>query len=234
MTLIQYQIPAKRSPLEVFENYKEALEKAGFKFLYTGSGREISGIRSFLNQYCGFWNVFILRDRPETYYYLAAENPSKNMWVAVFVGERFEGPVALVGIVERRDMETGLITARDMLRHLRTEGHVSLYGIYFDFDSAEIKLESRPVIEEIAKLLKQNPDLRLLVVGHTDMVGTLEYNMKLSLRRAQAVVRELVEKYGIDRGRLKAFGVGPLAPVSTNRTEKGRAKNRRVELVEWR
>lgn len=232
VTLIQYQIPRKRSSLEVFENYREALKKSGFKFLYTGSGEEISGIRSFLDRYCGFWNVFIVRDRPENYYYLAAESPDKQIAVTVFVGEKFEGPVAFVGIVERKSMETGLITAKDMLQHLKSEGHVSLYGIYFDFDSAEIRPESEPVLREIARLLRENPSLKLYVVGHTDNVGKLQYNLQLSKRRAQAVVEELVRRYGIERTRLKAFGVGPLAPVASNKTPEGRAKNRRVELVE--
>ena len=70
------------------------------------------------------------------------------------------------------------------------------------------------------------------MVGHTDNVGNFKYNMNLSKRRAEAVVRELTEKYRIKRDRLKAFGVGPLAPVASNKTEKGRAKNRRVEIVE--
>lgn len=70
------------------------------------------------------------------------------------------------------------------------------------------------------------------MVGHTDNVGTLDYNMKLSKARADAVMKELVTKYKVSAGRLKAYGVGSLAPVASNKTDDGHAKNRRVELVE--
>jgi len=74
--------------------------------------------------------------------------------------------------------------------------------------------------------------LKIYVVGHTDSVGGFDSNMSLSLARAEAVLQALVSQYGIDPGRLKAYGVGPLAPESTNRSEDGQAVNRRVELVE--
>jgi outer membrane protein OmpA-like peptidoglycan-associated protein len=85
----------------------------------------------------------------------------------------------------------------------------------------------------MAKLLRDFPDLKLHIVGHTDNVGGLEYNQKLSLTRAESVTKELVVRYAIAPARLRAAGVGPLAPVASNRTEEGQAKNRRVELVEW-
>lgn len=68
-------------------------------------------------------------------------------------------------------------------------------------------------------------------MSHTDNVGSLEYNMELSLKRAKAVVNALVKDYAIRKERLQAFGVGFLAPVASNETEEGRAKNRRVELI---
>jgi len=84
---------------------------------------------------------------------------------------------------------------------------------------------------EIAKLLKSDASLKVYVVGHTDNVGGLEANMKLSQGRADAVVQALVRSHGIVATRLKAYGDGPFAPVASNDTEEGRAKNRRVELV---
>ncbi len=84
-------------------------------------------------------------------------------------------------------------------------GHASVYGIYFDFDKADINPESEPAIKEIAKLLQENKDLKLYVVGHTDNVGTLDYNMNLSKARAEAVVMELTTKYKISPDRLKAY-----------------------------
>jgi outer membrane protein OmpA-like peptidoglycan-associated protein len=81
-------------------------------------------------------------------------------------------------------------------------------------------------------LLKQDPKLKLHVVGHTDSVGELKFNMDLSRRRADAVVKELTTKHGVASARLRSDGVGPLSPVASNKTDEGRAKNRRVELVE--
>jgi outer membrane protein OmpA-like peptidoglycan-associated protein len=121
--------------------------------------------------------------------------------------------------------------AKFMAEGINTTGHVAIYGIYFDFNKADVKPESEPALKEITKLLQQDPKLKIYVVGHTDNVGGLDYNMKLSQQRAEAVVKELVSKYKIAPDRLKAGGAGPLAPVASNDTEEGKAKNRRVELV---
>jgi outer membrane protein OmpA-like peptidoglycan-associated protein len=131
-------------------------------------------------------------------------------------------------------METGLVTvnAEVLAEDIAKRGHVSVYGIYFDTGKADVKLESEPTLKEIARLLQQNPKLNLYVVGHTDNVGTLSSNMELSKLRAEAVVKVLISKHRIDTKRLHPVGVGPLAPVASNKTEEGRAKNRRVELVE--
>ena len=106
-----------------------------------------------------------------------------------------------------------------------------MYGIYFDTACYKIKDESQPMLGEIAVLLQENTDLNLYVVGHTDDTGPFEYNMTLSTQRAQSVVNWLSDNYDIDENRLKAVGVGPVAPESTNETDRGRALNRRVELV---
>ncbi len=135
-------------------------------------------------------------------------------------------------LVEKAEMTQQVVAdAKFMAEGINTSGHVAIYDIYFDFDKADVKPESEPALKEITKLLQQDPKLKLYVVGHTDNVGSLEYNMKLSQQRAEAVVGELVSKYKIAADRLKAGGVGPLAPVTSNDTEEGKAKNRRVELV---
>jgi outer membrane protein OmpA-like peptidoglycan-associated protein len=84
----------------------------------------------------------------------------------------------------------------------------------------------------MAKALKADPKLKVYIVGHTDSQGKLDYNTGLSQRRAESVARALSSKHGIDAKRMSAKGLASLAPVTTNRTEEGRAKNRRVEMVE--
>ena len=113
------------------------------------------------------------------------------------------------------------------------DSEMVIYGLYFDTDKAAIKSESQSALAEIAKLLKDNPSLRLHVVGHTDNQGKPDYNLDLSHRRAINVVAELTSKYGIQADRLDAFGCGIYSPVASNEAENGRAKNRRVELVQW-
>lgn len=125
-----------------------------------------------------------------------------------------------------------IVEAEQMKSTISGEGFIDLYGIQFAFDSAEIQEESAPTLKEIVTLLTDNPDLKLLIVGHTDNVGGYDYNQRLSQQRAQAVVRYLTTNHGIAADRLSAHGVGYAAPVASNQTDEGRAKNRRVVLVE--
>jgi OmpA-OmpF porin, OOP family len=136
-------------------------------------------------------------------------------------------------IVEKEVMKQEVeANAEAMGNDINSTGHVSIYGIYFDTGKAEIKPESDEALGEIAKLLKDDAGLKVNVVGHTDNVGGIDSNMALSKARADAVVKALTSKHGIDAKRLRAYGVGSLAPVASNKTEDGKAKNRRVELVE--
>jgi OmpA-OmpF porin, OOP family len=160
--------------------------------------------------------------------FLFADPPKKDKTAA-------DGQVIMqLDIVEAKPMETNMVTvsAGEMATGIATTGSVALYGILFDTNSATVKPESLPTLEEIAKLLKTQPALRLLVVGHTDNVGTFEFNMDLSQRRAASVVQTLTAKFAVDTKRLTPVGVSFASPVAPNKTEEGRAKNRRVQLVE--
>lgn len=122
------------------------------------------------------------------------------------------------------------LSASEMKDQLDANGFVALYGIQFDTGKDAIKPESEPLLEEIAKLLSDNADLQLAVEGHTDDVGQKKANEKLSKARAESVKKWLVKK-GVSGKRLSAAGHGDSKPIADNRTEDGRAKNRRVELV---
>ncbi len=153
----------------------------------------------------------------------------KEYWVDLrteFTGKYF------LTIVEKEAMVQDVVAnAEAFSKDIRTTGHAAVYGITFDTARTDIKPESSQAIAEIAKLLKGDAGLKLFVVGHTDLVGGIESNLKLSQGRADAVVRELVQSHGIASARLRTFGAGPFAPVASNDSEEGRAKNRRVELV---
>jgi OOP family OmpA-OmpF porin len=102
--------------------------------------------------------------------------------------------------------------------------------VLFDFDSAEIKSEAHPMLNEASDILKKNPEINFEVDGHTDNIGPAEYNMKLSERRSNAVMEYFVSR-GIDPNRLTTKSFGFTKPAASNDTKEGRAKNRRVELT---
>ena len=180
---------------------------------------------------------------PKDQRYLAAKLPRAegDVYASVYVAiESFDfspythnHALTLLDVIETKPMETGMVTvdAAGMAKDIASTGHVALYGIHFDTNSSEIKAESESTLNEIAKLLKQDAQLKLYVVGHTDNVGGYEYNAALAQHRADSVVKALASKHSIAPARLKAVGVGLLAPVAPNDNEDGRAKNRRVELV---
>ncbi len=116
-------------------------------------------------------------------------------------------------------------------KQLKTQKRVRIYGIHFDVDKATIQPQSENVIAQIAKVMLDNPTWHFRVEGHTDSDGGYEHNIALSQRRAQAVVNDLVSRYGIARSRLEAVGYGYSRPVAPNTTAANKALNRRVELV---
>jgi outer membrane protein OmpA-like peptidoglycan-associated protein len=188
---------------QVLRNYMNAVTKAGGKVIFEE----------------GCCNV-----------YLKLEKNNRIIWVRVRAYK--DAGSYQVWIVEEADMEQDIVVdAKSMISDINAQGRIALYGIYFDFDKSEVKPESDPTLIEIAKLLSDNSSLNLFVVGHTDNTGDYQYNMKLSQTRAESVVDALVTKYEVDKNRLTPAGVGPLAPVTTNDTEEGKAKNRRVELI---
>ena len=162
-------------------------------------------------------------------FYGKVTKEDKEIWIQVRALDR----LYRLTIVEREQMEQKVTVNPDALfGDISTTGHAAVYGIYFDHDSATITQESNPSLKAIADMLKANKSLKLYVVGHTDMTGGFEYNVGLSLKRAHAVVKALVNEYGIAGERLLGKGAGPLCPVGSNKNDNGKKLNRRVELVE--
>jgi outer membrane protein OmpA-like peptidoglycan-associated protein len=248
-TRIYYVVKGQVTITEVFRNYINAIQKAGFKILTQGIepernvSQKVGGftfLKTFYerNSFPVNKNINVTNGSSTSggSCYLAAqfEKAGEKVYIALG-GSQYSSneKVFLLDIIEQTKMEDDLIkvTADEMLKGIKDEGKIAIYGIYFDFDKADVKPESEPALKEIANLLKKNPDLVIFVVGHTDNKGKFEYNIDLSERRADAVVKELTTKYGINLGRVTPEGVGSLSPVATNETEEGRKLNRRVELV---
>jgi OOP family OmpA-OmpF porin len=232
VTRLVYTTPRDRSTIEIFRSYQQALTKAGFQTLFACSAAECGDTSNEPVADLGYWCVTNKIQCAEPMRYIAAKLPRAAGDAYAAIKVRTEETYVIV--VEVKPMQTGLVAvnAAALANDIAQTGHAAVYGIYFDTGKAEVKPESDATLTEIAKLLTANPQLKLHVIGNTDNVGTLAANMTLSKQRADAVVAALLAKYRVAQGRLLASGIGPLAPVATNRTEEGRAKNRRVELVE--
>jgi len=201
---IYYNIKEEKTApgkLQVLRNYENAIKKIGGSTVYE-AGKQA---------------------------WLTVEKGGKITWI--YVDARTGGEYELTIIEKKAMVQEVVADAKSLAQDIRTTGHASVYGIHFDFNKATVKPESEQTLKEISKLLKQDPKLNLYVVGHTDSVGKIAYNMKLSQTRAEAVVKALVTKHGVSQNRLDPYGVGPLAPVASNETDEGRPLNRRVELV---
>jgi flagellar motor protein MotB len=249
LTRILYASPAERSSLEVARNYQEALTQAGFQVLFQ-CGQEQCGQRLAAYLYplerklknSGQIGEYAL-EFPRDQQFICAKlgRPQGDVYLMVYTAvcginnfkETYNHPITLLEIIETKPMATAMVKvdALAMAKDIAAKGSVAVYGIYFDHDKAEVKPESGEALAEIAKLLQAQPALKVYLVGHTDNVGALPYNLQLSQQRAEAVVKALASRHGIAAARLTPKGVGPLAPVASNQAEEGRAKNRRVELV---
>jgi flagellar motor protein MotB len=121
--------------------------------------------------------------------------------------------------------------APDMRNKLLTEGKLVTYGIYFDVNKDVVKPESYGTLKGIADVLKENPDVKVKIVGHTDSDGADAANLELSKKRGEAVKNELIKTFGIDASRLESDGMGETKPVAPNDTPANKALNRRVEFI---
>lgn len=188
--------------LGILRNYESAITQLGGQVVSRGS-TEINGV--------------VAKDGAET-------------WLKVRAGS---GNHYYLTIVEKKKLEQSVVTnAQALASGLSATGQATVQGIFFDSGKAEIKPESEAAIAEIAKLLTNRPELKVAVVGHTDGLGDWDANMELSKDRAAAVAALLASKHGIAASRLSAFGNGSYAPVASNATDEGRARNRRVVIVQ--
>lgn len=242
VTRISYREPADRSVLEIFRNYEDALAKAGFQAVFKCEDAAACGGRDFAFLNWGDDLYLTFGDYLEDLHYLAARlsRPQGDVYVSLYAiksasgGTDHDRTMVQLDVVELKPMEQKMVVlkADELNTDIVTSGRAAVYGILFDFDKADVKPESKPQLDEIAAFLKKAPELKVLIVGHTDARGDLAYNRTLSERRARAVVATLSKDYGIDAARLTPLGVGMAAPVASNRTDEGRARNRRVEIVE--
>ena len=241
-----YLAPQEKTALEVFRNYQLALKKAGFELLFECEltscdkalirenfaaeavrnrpwSRERMAPGNSFNRDVRFVSARLARDGKELYALLFVAEPT-SVW---------EMPAVALVVAAPAPLETDkvLVSTDALKKGLADDGKVLLYGLFFDTGKAELKSESKPQLDEMAKALKDGKSLSVLIVGHTDNVGSIDANLSLSLKRAQSVAAALINTYGIAEKQLMPRGVANFAPVASNASEAGRARNRRVEMV---
>jgi OmpA-OmpF porin, OOP family len=228
VTRIAYRTAEGPSIAEVFRNFENQVTGGGYETLLKCETDECGGIP--FSETLDMLTVPMMWVDGFNYRYLSAQKD--KTFLEVVVSENNGRVFAELNVIETAGLENKMVNAAEMAKGLGDTGHIALYGIYFDTDKADIKPESRPTLDEIAKLLREQPELKVYIVGHTDSQGGYDYNLELSRRRAQAVALDLAKTYRVERARLSSAGVGFLAPIGSNASEAGRALNRRVELVQ--
>ncbi|MEO8167580.1 MAG: OmpA family protein [bacterium] len=203
-TQYNYALEEATAPsfLQIVRNFENAIAKTG-------------GKRIYFSKEAGVATLF-------------TKSGGKDVWVILN-----DGAGAKTGNFELTTLEIeGMkqdITANDMLNELNKSGFIALY-INFETGKSIIKPESQKIVDQIAEMLKGNSSLKVGIEGHTDNVGTPASNKTLSESRAKSIMNAVTDK-GIDKSRLSAKGWGAEKPIGDNKTEEGRAKNRRVEIV---
>lgn len=256
-----YVAPEERSSLDVFSNYIDAIKAKGFSVVFDCEGKACGANFKDLKYRSNDTETMVVSETADSrrravssgmfskivdprYALLKQGDAGQETYIAVFAGQNMGGGMGdiskalrgrvgvLIEVVEPGTREDKIITlSADQLESgLSADGRVVIYGLYFDFDQAKIKPESAPQLAEMVAHLSANPKTKVYVVGHTDNKGALDYNINLSTQRAEAV-KAALSKAGIEGNRLIAKGLGPLAPLASNQTDEGQAKNRRVELV---
>ncbi len=240
ITRIQYVSQPEHSVFEIFKSYETALKNAGFQILLK-LDKTNCGVNLSEQLYSGEFNGLNAlpagqAKKPDfkegEFAYLSAKKniSDKDVYVVVYI-TNWDYPLINFDAVEVQGMEKGLVSVKDMETDISQNGHIAIYDIHFDSGKSEIKPESADALKNIAAYLNNHPDKKYLIVGHTDNTGDFDANIKLSQERAASVKNELTGKYGVNTDQLKAWGNGSTSPVASNSTEKGKAKNRRVEIV---
>lgn len=260
VTRLFYLSPLNKSPLEVFRNYQQALTAAGFKpvwqceneaqgcakaYFALGDDGRAKGMNwaegdvpgDTADSRTSAWPLAMSITFDEGRMLVGTLSQGGRtlhllLYTSMAANEYTHRAATYLEIVEPRAMPTGQVAvdAKALGQGLQAEGKVALAGLFFDTGKTEVKTESAAQLDQMVALLKAQPALKVFIVGHTDNVGSVDANLKLSQGRAQAVVAALVQR-GIAAGRLVAHGNAGYAPLASNASEDGRARNRRVEMV---
>lgn len=197
-----------KSVVQIIKNYEIAITSKGGKLIYKSTNS--------------------MEYNLEATFYLSTKE--KEYWIQLtsFAGTDNAIEAYTLNILEIEAMKQEVV-ASQIFEAINKNGFYALY-INFETGKSDIKPDSKSIIEQLYEMLKQNPDLKISIEGHTDNTGNAQSNLTLSELRAKTVMNELIAK-GIAANRLKYKGWGQTKPIADNNTEEGKAKNRRVEIV---
>lgn len=234
------------SVFQMYKNFENALKKQDASILFSCRNESCvpKGENSVHGVHLGNWirnkrGLFkgLFGDVKKEFGIITAEIPQKDGLpiVVSFVMSEATGSdrYILETVIEPKALDNekiGIGSVSDVEKKMDKEGKVSLEGIYFDFDKATIKPESKETLDVISQYLKKHKAQNFYIVGHTDNKGTYKHNMQLSNHRAKAVEKYLKSISNIPN-KLQSVGIGSISPIASNGSEEGRKKNRRVELV---
>lgn len=239
ITHIQYTL-SESSQLEILRNYQSTLRDAGFKVLFEHSAQSWSPTMYWVRSVYDPHGIYWKSSRRTTFVgngfrYLAAvmEHPDGDVYISLYTTPTREGTIIQQDVIETLPMQTDLITVNpDYMRdEIERDGMVTLHGLQFYPDSAQMTPESLDLLKEVAAYLRQNSSLNFYIVGHTTTLGPHDNLMELSRQRAESCAQALIRDYGIAADRLFPAGAGGLSPVASNADAETRARNRQIELV---
>ena len=249
VTRIQYAVSKDNNPEFVLHNYKSEFEKSGYDIMiaianeqlgfndrphtwhdkYYKSGGYYQGLN---NAKFGIGIWFPTWNNNHSFLVARGHEAGKDIYAIVYTIVCKTITLITQDVIEVEAVETGLVSVDNISTDITKKGHIAIYGIHFETGKSVLKPESTDALKTIADYINANTNKKFYIVGHTDNVGDFESNMTLSEERANSVITELTTKYSVNAEQLKAYGVASLSPVYNNITEEGRAKNRRVEIVE--
>ncbi|WP_308387771.1 OmpA family protein [Acidithiobacillus sp. AMEEHan] len=243
---IDYYSPTDRSPLEIMSNYQQTLQQEGFKILWQCANNACNTKHNIgdvfqhnpLWQPAGDFKTFFGNGGGRMSTARLISPNGAQTWVYLWVsGSSPQGRgETYVYAVQTKPMQTGmvqgdreLVTASEMGQALQSRGRFAMH-IPFDYNKATLRPDAQAPIAQLAQVLKQNPRMMVGLDGHTDAIGSAAFNQKLSEERAQAV-KVALEQLGVPGKQIATRGLGATQPVADNQNDAGRAKNRRVEVV---
>lgn len=228
-TIYDYDITESAYNLNV--NMKKSVLDADFDIIYACQKQACGDVNA--------WRLYLSKEiegSHQNQYYMVAKHARKNSgdwYISFYVNDIAGRPRSVIDVIHTGAVKPELVVINhDLLgERLLTKGYVEIPSIGFKFNSDILEKNYYPSLSIVGDMLKSNKDIDVVIVGHTDNVGTLEFNQNLSEKRAHKVLQHLTTMQGINPNRLSSAGVGALSPKASNMSKEGREKNRRVEIV---